>query len=427
MWKIILILLSVLVSSHARAILTIDIVGGRESALPIAIATFGWPVGSAPPATDVAQIVRDNLRRSGRFDPLPPHLMPTHPTALEQVRFDDWRMLGSLNLVVGRVLPDASGTYTVEFELFDVLKGERVSGYQFQTNTEGLRRTAHQISDLIYEALLGEKGAFNTRIAYITVGMKSGAKEYRLYIADADGFNQHMVLSSTEPLLSPAWSPDAGRLAYVSFEGKRTAVYVQDIRTGQRQQVSASKGLNTAPAWSPDGTRLALSLSKDGNPEIYILSLADRALTRITNNPAIDTEPTWMPDGQSLLFTSDRGGGPQIYQVSIHGGAPQRVTFQGNYNARPQVSADGRHLAMINGSGGAYRIAVMSFATRQIQVLTSTNLDESPSFAPNSNLILYANGSELAAVSIDGRVRQRLAVEAGLEVREPAWSPFLVR
>jgi TolB protein len=428
MLKIVFFLVSALLSSQAHAILTIDIVGGRESALPIAIATFGWPAGSAAPPIDVAQIVRDNLQRSGRFAPLPSHIMPAHPTTQEQVRFDDWRMLGTFNLVIGRVLPgNTAGQYTLEFELFDVLKNERSSGYQFHTASDGLRRTAHQISDLIYEALLGEKSAFNTRIAYITVGTKGNAKEYRLYIADIDGAHPHMILSSVEPLLSPAWSPDATRLSYVSFEGKRVAVYVQDIRSGQREQIAAWKGLNTAPAWSPDGSRLALSLSKDGNPEIYILTLANRALTRITDNPAIDTEPSWMPDGNSLLFTSDRGGAPQIYQVSVHGGTAKRLTFQGNYNARPQVSPDGQYVALINGSGGAYRIAVMNLATGQMNILTTTNLDESPSFAPNSRLILYASGNELAAVSIDGKVRQRLSLEAGMEVREPAWSPFLVK
>ena len=413
----------------ARAVLTIDITQGAEGALPIAVVPFGWPseAQTKPPA-DVADIVRRDLYRSGRFAPLPVQSLPALPVVAAQINFDAWRMLGSRELVIGRVEPAAENkSFRIEFELYDVLKGERLTGFTFSTEAAGVRRTAHQISDLIYQTLLGERGVFNTSIAYVTVGRKGNKREYRLQVADADGAGAQTILTSDEPILSSAWSPNAQSLAYVSFENKRTAVYIQDIRTGKRRQVAAWSGLNSAPAWAPDGNRLALTLSKDGNPEIYILNLNTRSLTRITDNPAIDTEPSWAPDGQSLVFTSDRGGSPQIYQVSSRGGQARRVTFQGNYNARARYAPDGKSLALLNGSQGAYRIGLLSLVTKQMRILTQTSLDESPDFAPNGGIIIYASGPQLAAVSVDGRVRQRIAVAGGVEVREPAWSPFLVK
>jgi TolB protein len=421
--KFYFLFIALLFSIPAHA-LNITITGGAEGALPIAIVPFGT---AKPQPTDVAQIIRDNLKRSGRFDPLPVQSLPSYPTESQQVNYEQWRMIGSMNLVIGRIMPLNDKQVNVAFELFDVLKGVRLSGYQFNTNTDQLRRIAHQISDMIYEALIGEKGVFNTRIAFVTLGLKDSEKEYRLQIADADGANNLTILTSPEPLLSPAWSPDASRLAYVSFEGKRTAVYIQDLRSGQREVVADWKGLNTSPSWSPDGTRLAVTLSKSGNPEIYILTLANQSLQRLTNDPAIDTEAVWSPDGRTIVFTSDRGGAPQIYRVPITGGTPQRLTFQGGYNARARFAPDGKSLALLNGSGGAYRIAILDLNTRQMRTLTQTTLDESPTFAPNGSMIIYASGSKLAAVSVDGRVRQSLGVRGGLQVREPAWSPFLVR
>jgi len=411
-----------MLTGPAQAILTIDITQGIEGALPIAIVPFAWQATSAPPADSVSEIVSNDLARSGRFAPLPTQSLPQQPTEIGQIDFNSWRTVDSRYLVIGGVQP-AGGGYVVRFQLFDVLRGEQIIGYSLPVESSALRRTAHRISDLIYEALTGEPGAFDSRIAYITAQGRGKSAVYRLQIADTDGAGGKTIVTSKEPLLSPTWSPDGARLAYVSLEGKRSAIYVQDIASGQRSQVAAWPGLNGAPAWSPDGSRLALSLSKDGNSEIYLLNLGNRNLQRLTQNPAIDTEPSWAPDGQSLVFTSDRGGQPQIYRMGLGGGTPQRLTYSGSYNASASFSPDASKLVMLNGNGGAYRIAVLDLATNQTTVLTNTSMDESPSFAPNGSMVIYAVGRDLAAVSVDGRVRQRLAVEAGAEVREPAWSP----
>ena len=318
--------------------------------------------------------------------------------------------------------------YDIEFRLIDVYKGKQLSGFRIPATRNQLRRTAHQISDIVFEKLTGIRGAFNTRVAYITVRRpEKNKKLYSLQIADADGYNPQILLESPEPLLSPAWSPDGKKLAYVSFESRNSAIYVQDVRSGQREKVASNEGINSAPAWSPDGTRLALTLSKGGDPEVFILHLSTGTLQQVTRNRAIDTEPSWSPDGSKLAFTSDRGGGPQIYEVKLPDSRPKRLTFNGIYNARPRYSPDGKSMVMIHGEKKRYRIALLDLASGSLNVLTESRLDESPSFSPNGAMIMYATtvyrGTELAAVSADGSVHQRLALQDG-EVREPAWGPF---
>jgi TolB protein len=424
-----LLALSLGLCGQAHGVLTIKITRGIEGALPIAIVPFSWEGTAKGPPTDFAEVIGNDLRRTGRFAPMPESDLPGRPHDGAQVDFRDWRRLGVENLVIGRLKQQSGGSYRVQFQLFDVFKGEQLAGYDIPSTARTLRTTAHQISDIVYEALTGERGAFATRIAYVTESAGAdGKKRFALEVADSDGFNPRSIVESTQPILSPAWSPDGTRLAYTSFEGKRTVVYVQNLAQGSREIVADHPGINSAPAWSPDGKRVALALSKDGNPEIYLLDLASRQLTRLTHNAAIDTEPAWAPDGESLAFTSDRGGRPQIYRISATGGTSSRLTFEGSYNARPSFSPDGSALTMVHGSGGNYRIALLDLETNALRVLSSAKLDESPSFAPNGAMIIYAThdkeGSALAVVSVDGRVQQRLSLQKG-RVREPAWSPFL--
>jgi len=337
-------------------------------------------------------------------------------------------LLGMENLLIGQLILTNAGEYEVEYRLVDIYKGTQIAGFRIPSAKDKLRRTAHGISDIVFEKLIGVRGAFDTRIAYITVrNAGDGAKAYTLQIADADGYNPQILLESSEPLLSPNWSPDGNKLAYVSFEGRNSAVYVQDIVTGAREKVASNQGINSAPSWSPDGSRLALTLSKDGNTEIYILHLSSKLLQRLTNDAAIDTEPDWSSEGDRLVFTSDRGGGPQIYEIDARGGEPRRLSFEGPYNARPIYSPDNKSIALVHGDNGIYRIALLDLGSGYLTVLTESRLDESPSFAPNGSMIIYSTtgvrGSVLAAVSSDGRIQQRLAVQEG-EVREPAWGPF---
>jgi TolB protein len=407
--------------------LTIEITGGAEGALPIAVVPFGWKAGGAP-SQDIAAIVSADLQRSGRFQPMPVPDMLARPESGSQVEFKDWKALGQDHLLVGQVNPDGRGGYLIHFELFDVIKGEQLAGDNLTASVRDLRAAAHHIADVVYERVTGEPGAFGTRVAYITSSTGTdGKKAIRLQVADADGYNPQTIVTSKDPLMSPAWSPDGQRLAYVSFEGGQPAIYVQEAFTGKRERVAAYKGINGAPAWSPDGRKLALTLSKDGNPDIFVLDLARRTLKPLTRHYAIDTEPAWSPDGRSIVFTSDRGGRPQIYRVSAFGGEPERVTFEGSYNARASFSPDGKSLAMVTQQGSNFRIALLDLKRGLFQVLSDGQLDESPSFAPNGSMIIYATKhrgkGELAAISVDGKVHQRLALQAG-DVREPVWSPY---
>lgn len=409
--------------------LEIDIVGGNASALPIAVVPMPYQGSAAAPGTDVASVVRADLERSGAFRALPEASIVERPTRGGEIQYPTWRALKQDYLVVGRVVDAGAGSYRVEYELFDVAKQERMLGLALTARSNAMRDVAHQMADAIYEKILGVRGAFWTRIAYITQTGLGKQARYALMVADSDGYNPQTVVRSAEPLLSPSWSPDGSRLAYVSFERGNSSIYIQNISTGARELVTSFRGINGAPTFSPDGRRLALTLSRSGNPEIYVMDLGSKQLTQLTNQFGIDTEPTWSADGGTIYFTSDRGGRPQIYRVPSSGGSASRVTFQGNYNATATVSYDGKKIAVAQGSGNNYRIAMMdsSLGSPRWSTLSPGSLDESPSFAPNASMVLYAaregRRGVLYAVSADARVRQRLVLADG-DVREPAWSPY---
>jgi TolB protein len=417
-----------LAAPATRAELQIEITSGVRDPVPIAIVPFTHAT-PGDGGLDVADVVQHDLEGSGRFKALPREQMPATPNRAADVAAPAWKAQGSDYVAVGRVTALDGGTLAVDFDLVNTLTGVRLATQRFTGAPSALRNAAHRVSDVIYQKILGVRGAFATRIAYVAVDGDPPAQHYQLYVADADGANPRRVLESRFPLMSPSWSPDGQWLAYVSFETKHSAVYVQLISSGERRQVSARAGVNGAPNWSPDGRKLALTLGgSGGNPDIFVLDLATQQLSRITDDPAIDTEPEWSPDGRSLYFTSDRAGSPQIYQISAQGGGhPKRITFGANYNARPRVSADGTQLAMVTLDNGGYRIAVQDLTNGTVRVLSHGRLDESPSFAPNGATLIYSeregNRGSLATVSTDGLTGLRLKASQG-EVREPAWGPF---
>ncbi|MGD1984154.1 MAG: Tol-Pal system beta propeller repeat protein TolB [Chromatiaceae bacterium] len=423
------LLLLLVLALPAKANLTIEITQGLEGALPIAVVPFAWRgAAGQPPPHAVGEIIAADLGRSGRFKPLPVEEMLARPSQGDDVDFRDWRAVNVDNLVIGEISPNGPGGYLVKFFLYDVFRGEQLTGYSMPTTARDLRATAHHIADIVYETLTGQPGAFATRIAYVTsVRDASGNDRVELRIADADGYDPQTIVSSEEPIMSPAWAPDGRRLAYVSFENAQPSIWVQEVFTGQREKLTSFKGINGAPAWSPDGRFLALTLSKDGNPDIFIMDIARRSLRAVTRHWAIDTEPAWSPDGKSLVFTSDRGGSPQIYRVPVSGGEPTRLTFEGDYNARASYSPDGSLMAMVTRVGGQFRIATLDTRSGEFRVMSTGRLDESPSFAPNGSMLIYAtqvgDRGVLAAVSTDGRVQQRLRLQTG-DVREPVWSPY---
>ena len=413
-----LVLLALLAAAGAHAQLSIEITGAGANRIPVAIANFA---GDSAAAQVVASTVRSDLERSGLFKLIDPAGATLDENA--PVNFADWKGRGADALAAGSVSRGPDGRMQARFRLYDTQKQVALGGAVYVTGPEQLRAAGHRIADYIYEKLTGEKGFFSTRIAYV---VKSGG-QFKLQIADADGQNAATALSSTDPIISPVWSPDGTKVAYVSFEKKKPVIYVHSLASGQRQVVANFKGSNSAPAWSPDGRKLAIVLSKDGNSQIYSVNADGSGVQRLSQSAGIDTEPRYSPDGSAIYFTSDRGGSPQVYRMGANGGDAQRVTFEGSYNVSPRPSPDGKTLAFISRRDGRFQLAVMDLASKQVQILTDSVKDESPSFAPNGRMILIATEiggrGVLTAVSSDGRIKQRLSV-AGGDVREPAWGPF---
>jgi len=401
--------------------LSIEITGAGANRIPIAIAPFA---GEAALPQGITAVMRADLERSGLFRALEvPPLLP-QPSEASSVNYAEWKSRLADALVLGSVAARTDGRFEVRFRLYDVVKQASIGGVAYTMSRDQLRATAHRIADYVYEKLTGEKGVFSTKIAYV---VKRGAR-FELQVADADGANEQAMLVSNEPIISPAWSPNGKRIAYVSFQNKKPIVYVQDVEVPKQNVVANFKGSNSAPAWAPDGSKLAVALSRDGNSQIYLINPDGSNPRRLSSSGGIDTEPNFSSDGQWLYFTSDRGGSPQIYRMPAAGGEAQRITFEGSYNVSPRVSPDGKSLAYIMRNGGKFQAALLDLNTRQVQVLTDSEFDESPSFAPNGRQILLATviggRGVLSAVSSDGRVKQRLTLSAG-DVREPAWGPLV--
>lgn len=425
--KYLLCIIALVFSVQASAVLEITITKSSNTAQPIAVVPFGWGEAGAAPE-NIAGVVAADLERSGQFKALPEADMLAKPASGQTIRWENWRAVGVDHLVVGKLRKVSQGRFAVDVQLFDVARAKQLLGHSFPVSESALRRTAHHIADLIYEELTGVKGAFSTRIAFVSVERKRPKQAtYKLQVADADGYNPRTVVKSASPILSPSWSPDGTYLAYVSFRNRQAEVFAINLRTGKEQKLAGFDGVNGAPVFSPDGNKLAMALSRAGNPDIYVLDMKSRDLKQITRGYAIETEPAWSPDGQNIIYTSGRTGSPQLYEVSASGGQSKRITYDGNYNASATVSPDGRHVAMVHAKGGRYQIGVLDRKKNFFRVLTEGGQEESPSFAPNGQMLIYAtqvNGrGVLSAVSLDGRTRQQLLLTEG-DIREPAWSPF---
>lgn len=430
------------IAPAAYAVLDLQLTQGVHGAIPIAIVPFS---GQSDPqsADNISSVVTTDLQNSGRFNPMNKGHMQQTPHSASEVDFSYWQKQNQNHLVVGRVEPAGGGRYNVTFQLLNAYanktqtsKTSSAPNWQsavllnnsFTVDAQQLRKVAHHISDLIYENLTGDKGIFSTRIAYVVAQpAPNGQGEYALEVSDMDGYNPKRLVKSNQPIMSPSWSPNGQRIAYVSFEGGDPAIYVQDVASGARQIASQFSGLNSAPAWSPDGRKLALVLTRTGYPKIFTMDIGSHQLTQVTDGSSIDTEPVWSANGGSLYFTSNRGGGPQIYRVSARGGAAQRVTFESKYNATPSISADGKTLAVLSGGNNQYNIAVQDLASGRYSIITRSGNDQSPSLAPNGKMILYATQSGgrgvLGMVSVDSRIKITLPARDG-DVREPAWGPF---
>ena len=418
MLKQFLFLWIALVSLVVNAQFRVEVSGVGLTQLPIAIAPFK---GDDVAPQHIGAIVQADLERSGQF-----RLIDASGSGLDENSrpdFSTWRQKGSDSLASGSISRLADGRYDVRFRLWDVVRGQDLGGQSFAVPASELRLVAHRIADYIYEKLSGDKSVFSTRIAYVT---KSGAK-FNLWVADSDGENAQSALSSAEPIISPAWSPSGGQLAYVSFESRKPVIYVHEISSGKRRLVANFKGSNSAPAWSSDGKSLAVTLTRDGASQLYLIDAQGGEPRRLSQSSSIDTEPVFSADGRFIYFVSDRGGSPQIYRMSTSGGSADRVTFSGTYNISPTLSSDGRWLAYVSRIGGAFKLHTMDLSTGAVTAITDTNADERPSFAPNGRMLVYAtrqqNAEALMTSTVDGRIKARLSGQSG-DIREPAWGPF---
>lgn len=415
----------------SAAELNIEITRGVDNPIPVAVVPFAWQSDGFLDE-DIAQIIANNLEQVGEFRALSRANMLSTPTEEREVHYRDWRILAQQYLVVGKINRVAGGqTIQVQWEFFDINRERKVLGEVLTGNISQLRDIAHEISDVVYQEITGSRGAFSTKIMYVSAEGPIDSTIYRLHLSDYDGRRSQVLLESREPIMSPAWSPNGSQIAYVSFETNLPRIYIQELATGQRRQVTNFSGINSSPVWSPDGRRLAMVLSKDGAPNIYVLDLQSDQLTQLTDHPRAETEPAWTLDSRSVIFTSDRTGQPQIYKVDFTGGFPERLTFDCFYCAKGQFLPDGVNLVHVRRETRQdrnYSIAVLNTRTSRVMTLTDTALDESPSVAPNGSMIMYGttfNGrGVLDAVSIDGRVKFRLPSAQG-DVREPSWSPYL--
>ena len=405
-------------SSFSFAQFRVEVSGVGLTQLPIAVATFG---GELQSPQKIGMIVKSDLERSGVF-----RAVDTAGAVIDESARPDmalWRQKGADSLVTGSVTPLADGRFDVRLRLWDVVRGQDLGGQSYAVTASDLRLSAHRVADFVYEKLTGEKGIFSTRIAYVT----KNAQRFTLWVADADGENAQSALASPEPIISPAWSPNGAQLAYVSFESRKPVIYAHDVAIGKRRLLANFRGSNSAPAWSPDGRQIVATLSRDGGSQLYAIDANGGEPKRLTQSQSIDTEPTFAADGKTIYFVSDRGGAPQIYKMAAGGGAAERVTFTGNYNISPAVSPDGKYLAYVSRVGGAFKLQVMDLASGAVAALTDTAADESPSFAPNSRLIVYATQQQgretLMTTTVDGKIKTKLAGASG-NIREPDWGPF---